>query len=312
MMINQNKAVTFYGQRPMLASQLPAHISGRIYRDLGALQAVGQLYMPASAGAKAVGGIMDKFIGLGMSVVKKSFPALGQVLSFVGDIVDFILTPMGNLMEAMAIGACTYLEEAQALAVLKDMEDNRIGYIEDAFKDCLYAFYRRVGSSGNPVINVKQGRSDVIQGVMGGVLDAFGIGRNAERVAHRVYVKAMGAGAKDWQAAAAVCYGALAGLQTKGFPSGFTIKIKGVDIAKVASSADTSKAMWSLGNDFDAEYFSKLGTPITHDLAWIEEKYKAKSGGAIGDTKDKVGKDSGGGAVPLLALAAAAFLAFRK
>jgi hypothetical protein len=102
-------------------------------------------------------------------------------------------------------------------------------------------------------------------------------------------------------------------LQTKGFPSGFTIKIKGVDIAKVASSADTSKAMWSLGNDFDAEYFSKLGTPITHDLAWIEEKYKAKSGGAIGDTKDKgVKGGGGGGAVPLLALAAAAFLAFRK
>ena len=316
MMLNQNKAVAFYGQRPKLAGQLPAHISGRIHRDLGAVgQALGQLYMPASAGAKAVGGITDKFVSMGMSVVKTAFPALGEVLSFVGDIVDFILTPMGNLMEAMAIGACTYLEEPQAQAVLKDMEDNRTEYIKDAFKDCLYAFYRRVGATGNQVINIKQGRSAAIQAVMGGVIDTFGIGRNAERVAHRMYVKAIGAGAKDWQAAAAVCYGALQGFQTKGFPSGFSVKVAGVNVATVASGADTSKAMFPLGNDFDAGYFSKLGTPIKHDFQWIDEHYKAKSGGAIGDTKDKSGKGGaagGGGAVPLLAIAAAAFLAFKK
>jgi hypothetical protein len=216
-------------------------------------------------------------------------------------------------MEAMAQNVCTYLELPQAQAVLDDMEANRIDYIKDAFMDCLYAFYRRVGSTGKSALDIKEGRSAVIQGAIGGAIDALGIGRNANRVAYRVYTKAMGAGAKDWQAAAAVCASVLTGFQTKGFPSGFTIKIKGVEIAKVGNSADTSKAMFSLGNDFDAAYFSKLGTPIEHSTAWVEKQYKIKSGGVIGDTKIGAGAGGGGGAAtPLLVVAALAFLASRK
>jgi hypothetical protein len=313
MMLNQNKAVSFYGQRPMLASQLPAHVSGRVYRDLGALgQAAAQLYMPASAGAKAVGGIMDGIGKLIKEVVYK-IPLIGQVIEILVDALDLILTPMGALMEGMAIGAATYLEEPQAKAVLDDMEKNRLEYIKDAFYDCFYAFYRRIGSTNNTVLDIKQGRSAAIQGALGAFIDTTNMGRNSNRVANRVYVKAMGAGAKDWQAAAAVCYGLLTGLQTKGFPAGFSVKVKGVNIATVASGADTSKAMWALGNDFDALYFAKLGPKSDkwHSVAWIDEQYKAKSGGAIGDTKDKA-SGGGGGAVPLLALAAAAFLAFKK
>jgi len=313
MMINQNKAVAFYGQRPMLASQLPAHVSGRMYRDLGNVgQALGQLYMPASAGAKAVGGIMDGIGKLIKDVVYK-IPFIGAIVEVLVDALDVILTPMGNLMEGMAIGAATYLEEAAAQAVLDDMQKNRLEYIKDAFFDCFYAFYRRIGSTGKTVLDIKEGRSGAIQAAIGEIIDVGGVGRNANRVANRVYTKAIGAGAKDWQAAAAVCYGLLTGLQTKGFPSGFSVKFKGVNIATVSSGADTSKAMWALGNDFDAAYFSKLGSPIKHDVAWIEAQYKAKSGGAIGDTKDKAGKGGGGGgAVPLLAIAAAAFLALKK
>ena len=317
MMLNQNKAVAFYGQRPMLANQLPAHVSGRVYRDLGALgQAAAQLYMPASAGAKAIGGIMDGIGKLIKEVVYK-IPLIGQVIEMMVDALDLILTPMGSLMEGMAIGAATYLEEPQAKAVLDDMEKNRLEYIKDAFYDCFYAFYRRIGSTNNAVLDVKQGRSGVIQAALGAFIDATKMGRNSNRVANRVYVKATGAAAKDWQAAAAVCYGLLTGLQTKGFPSGFGVKIAGMGVVNVPSGADTSKAMWSLGDDFDALYFAKLGPKSDkwHSVAWIDEQYKAKSGGAIGDTKDKSGKGGaagGGGAVPLLAIAAAAFLAFKK
>lgn len=307
MMINNNSAVHFYGKRPPLYYRLQGQSEATPIHMAGPLKAAGQLYMPGSQGTAAIGSIMDKFVSMGMSVVKTAFPTVGTVLSFVGDIVDFILTPMGNLMEAMATSACTYLELNQAQAVLDDMEANRTDYITDAFKDCLYAFYRRVGSTGKSALDIKEGRSSVIQGVMGGALDALGVGRNADRVANRVYKKAMGAGAKDWQAAAAVCGGLVVGLQTKGFPSGFTINVAGVEIAKVGSSTDTSKAMWALGNDFDKEYFNKLGTPVEHTAAWVEKQYKIRSGGEIGGVK----KSDGGAATPLLVIAALALLANR-
>lgn len=308
MMINNNSAVHFYGKRPPLYYKLQGQSEATPIHLAGPLKAAGQLYMPGSQGSAAIGSIMDKFVSLGMSVVKTAFPTVGNVLSFVGDIADFILTPMGNLMEGMATSACTYLELNQAQAVLDDMEANRLDYITDAFMDCMYAFYRRVGSTGKSALDIKQGRSSVIQGFMGGIIDTLKIGRNSARVAHRVYVKATGAGAKDWQAAAAVCGGLVTGLQTKGFPSGFTIKVAGVDIATVGSSADTSKAMWALGNDFDADYFNKLGTPVEHTAAWVEKQYKIRSGGAIGDVK---AKGDGGAATPLLVIAALALLANR-
>lgn len=320
MIINKSTAGHFYGRRPPLAGQLPAHYGGsssvltdyRIARDLGNVgESVGKLYMPGSAGAKAVGGVMDKFASVGMGVIKTTFPTLGQVLSFVGDALDFVLAPIGNLLEAMAIGACTYLEEKQAMAILSDMENNKVDYIVAAFKDTLYAFYRRIGTTNNKVLDIKEGRDPLIQGALGTALDALGIDRNANRVANRIYSKAVAAGAKDWQAAAAVSYGVTTGFLTKGFPAGFDFKVKGISIAKVGGGSDTQKAMFPLGNDFDAAYFAKLGSPVKHDVAWIDAQYKAKSGGAIGDTKNASDGGGGGGIVPILAIAAAAFLASR-
>jgi hypothetical protein len=273
--------------------------------------------MPGSQGTAAVGGILDQFVTKGMTVLKTAFPVLGNALSFVGDIAKFVLEPMGNLMESMVFGAATYLELPQAEAVIKDMQDNWSSYAKDAFMDFLYAFYRRVGSTGKTVVDLKEGRDPILQGAMGGALDMMGIGRNSNRVANRIYTKAIAAGAKDWQAAAAVCYGLLKGLQIKGFPSGFKLNVKGVDVLTVTGS-DTSKAMWVLGNDFDLLYFAKLGPKSSewHSLAWVEKQYKSKSGGVMGGGADTVrtppaAKTSGGGLFPLLAVAGAAILAMR-
>lgn len=323
MMINKSTAVHFYGQRPPLPHQLPAHYSGH---ELGAIsESAGKIFMPGSAGAAAIGAILDKFGKMGVEAVKMAFPGLGQALEFVGDVADFILTPMGNLIEAMAIGSATYLEMPQAQAVLDDMNKNWADYAKDAFCDFLYALYRRVGSTNNKVIDIREGRSAVLQGIFGGILETLDVGRNSNRVAYRVYTKAMAAGAKDWQAAAAVCYGVLKGLQVPGLDLKDAKKytqIKGVDIVNVNTGPDTNKPIFPLGNDFDALYFSKLG-PLAdkdrHTLAWVDKQYKAKSGGVSGDTKD-TSKSSGGGGgggrpaaggglLPLLALGAVAYFA---
>lgn len=322
MMINQNSAVHFYGRRPTLTHNLPAHHSAH---DLGAIsESIGKLYIPGSAGAAAIGSILDKFGTMGVEVVKQAYPGLGQALEFVGDVADFILTPMGNLVESMAVGSATYLEMAQAQAVLDDMSKNWSDYAKDAFCDFLYALHRRLGSSNNKVIDIKEGRSPVLQGIFGGILDTLGVGRNSNRVANRIYVKAMAAGAKDWQAAAAVCYGVLKGLRIPGLDLKDAKKytsIKGVDIVNVNTGPDATKPIFPLGNDFDALYFSKLG-PLTdkdrHTLAWVDKQYRAKSGGVAGDmSKDggEIRKDTkaqpaaGGGLLPLLALGAVAFFA---
>lgn len=324
MMVNNNSAVHFYGRRPHLAGHLPSHYAGIAplpygpshshAHDLAAAgKAAGQIFMPGSQGSKAIGTLIDKYIGLTMSIIKQAYPALGEALSFVGDIVDFILEPVGNLIESMAFGAATYLEAPQADAVLKDMDANWSSYAKDAFLDCLYAFYRRVGSSGSKAADIKEGRDPIIQSAMGGALDLLGVGRNANRVAYRVYTKAMAAGAKDWQAAAACCFGVLKGLQIKGFPSGFKINIKGADVATV-TGVDSGKAIFPLGNEFDSVYFAKLGTPVVHTLAWVEQQYKIKSGGVVGDaakSAPRTPSNGGGSLFPLLAIAGAAFLATR-
>lgn len=316
MMINQNSAVHFYGQRPMLPHQLPAHYTGQ---DLGAIsESAGKIFMPGSAGAAAIGGIVDKFGKLGLEVLKTGFPLLGQVVEIVGDVVDFILTPVGNLIEAMAVGSATYLEMAQAQIILDDMNKNWDDYARDAFCDWLYAFYRRIGESSNKVVNIKEGRSGAVQAALGFLIDKMDIGRNSNRVAYRIYTKAVDAGAKDWQAAAAVCYGLLTGLQTKGFPAGKTFKVAGIEAVKIGGGPDTGKALWPLGNDFDAVYFSKLGpkSPDWHSVAWVQKQYLAKSGGAIGGTEKDVAKGGGGGsaakgggALPLLLVGALAYFA---
>lgn len=316
MMINQNTAVYHYGRRPALASHLPGHYSGM---DLaGPVQSVTQLYMPGSLGAKAVGNITDQFAALAMKVIKTAFPIAGEIVSKIGDILDLFLKPMGNAMEAFAIGSATYLELPQAEAVLKDMETNRMDYVADIFYDCLYAFYRRIGSTGNMAKDIKEGRSAIIQAALGALFDNVPggpIGRNSNRVANRVYTKAMSAGAKDWQAAAAVCYGVLKGFQTPGFPAKFKYVVKGVTIVEIGGGPDVGKPMFSLGNDFDALYFAKLG-PVTdkdrHTLAWVEKQYLAKSGGQKGGTDSgKKDEGRGGGALPLLAVGALALLASR-
>ena len=309
MMLNQNTAVHFYGKRPPLAHALPAHHVGGVALA-GPSEDIGRIYMPGSTGAKAIGGLVDRVIKIAMSFIKTAFPPLGEALSFVGDIVEFILNPVANELEAMAIGACTYLEEKQAQVILDDMDKNQKDYILDAFKDCVYAFYCRIKSTGNTVKDIKEGRDGILQKVMGGALDALGIGRTPTRVANRIYTKAVAAGAKDWQAAAAVCYGAVVGMQTKGFPVGFKVKVKGVTVATIGSGVDVSKALYAVGSDFDI-YFNKLGTPIERSAAWIDKQYLAKSGGVKGDTDKSGGGRPSGAALPLLAVAAVAFLASR-
>lgn len=323
MMVNRNNAGAFYGHRPWLASQLPSyhgHSSSVLtdYQNLrhpllhGVGESAGKIYMPGAVGAKAVGSLMDKFASVAMGYVKTAFPALGTVLSYVGDALDFVLKPIGNLLEAMALGACTYLEEKQAQAVLDDMNNNKMDYVVEAAKDVLYAFYRRVSATQSQVTNIKEGRDPIIQGAIGLSLDTLKISRTSNRVASRVYNAAIKAGAKDWQAAAAVCYGVLEGFKTEGFPSGFEFKVKGVTIAKVGQGKDAQKPIYSLGSSFDG-YFTKLGTPIERTVDWVNKKYKEKSGGAIGGTGGNGGKSTSGSAsvLPLLAVAALALFSSR-
>ena len=326
-MLNKNTAVHFYGHRPPLAGQMPMHHGGGSsvladYRNqfpsmAGPIQSAARIYMPGTASSKALGSIMDNLVAVAMKAIKAAYPGAGQVLSYIGDVVDFVLEPIANLIEAMVLGSVKYLEEKAATAVLKDIEDNTLSYATDAAKDCLYAFYRRIGSTGNKVKDIKEGRDPILQGAIGGSLDTLGVARNANRVANRIYTKAMASGAKDWEAAAAVCYGVLVGFQIKGFSTNIDYKVKGISIVTIQGSPETAKPQWSLGNDFDSLYFSKLGTPVVHSLEWVEKQYKAKSGGVTGETpKDedegKGGRGQrGGSALPVLAVAAVALLSSR-
>jgi hypothetical protein len=315
MMVNQNNVGSFYGQRPALSSALPGQIA-RVTSN-GTLSGLGteaaKIYIPGSIGTQLVGKTIDKLADKLGQIIQTYYPALGTALYFITDAIAWAIKPTAKYLGAMVGGVVLYCPEVAANKVLDYIDQEKNTLAVDAFKDTLFAFYKRVQSTGGQATDIKQGRDKILGVLIKGVLDTLGVGLTGNRLAAKIYAKAMEAGATDWQAGAAVGYGVVAGLPSIGVPKGFSVKIPLVGTTyTVTGGAQVGAEILSVP-EVATTYLSKLASPPTLTKEWISKAFTAKSGvnrGKIG----KTGKTDGGGAsgaLPLLAAAALAFLASR-
>ena len=322
MMLNKNKAVSFYGTRPVHGHMLDAK-SGMIHpHSVGQLSGLGKealkVYLPGSVGSQLIGGTIDKVADIIGKAISTAFPTLGTALYFVTDAIAWAVKPTGDYLNAMVEGVVTYLPEQTANGVCKWLDENKTDLALEAFKDTMYAFYRRVHTSGAQATDAKQGRDKILGMIMGGILEVLGVGHTASRLADKVAAKAKEIGAEDWQIGAAVGYGMAVGLPSAGFPAnltltipdaikssvignffGDTIKITGSEAGKRILSvvSETQKYLVMLAPNPDMK-----STDATKK--WINVEFTKKSGV---DRDKEMGK-GGGAALPLLAVAALAFL----
>ena len=184
----------------------------------GAGEEIAQIFIPGSVGSGVIGKTVDTLATQVNAVIKQVYPGLGAVLEGVADLVTFMAKPINHLMQAGVQGVVAYLPEAAANAVIKDMQDKPLTWATEAAKDTIAALQVRVGATGNPASDIKQGRDKILAESLGALMSFVGIGATSSRMASRIEGLALAAGARDYQAAAAAAYTMLAGLDLQGIP----------------------------------------------------------------------------------------------
>lgn len=267
-------------------------------------------FIPGSVGAGLVGGVVDS-IGkkvLGKITVKSG--VVGAVLGFMADAAAWMLEQVNWTVKANSDGVIKYLPEASANAVLNDMRAGTGTIFEGALKDALSAIHYRIQPlPGQQATNLKQGRDTILGWIYDHILKAFDVNPEVySRLADRIFTAAKGYGAQDYEAAAAAAYGLLVGTQMPSILPTMGIKkeVYGIEI-KLEGAPDCNKRVSSIPASKLDQYLAMLGPNPQRTTEWIEQAYKAKSGGLIGGgTAAQAGKPAeakaaGGGGLPLLA-----------
>jgi hypothetical protein len=314
MILNQNNAGAFYGQRPPLSHQLTGQQGTQSIHYQGNTSGLGktisQVYMPGAVGSQLIGTFTDKLADkLGMAITT-AFPALGTVLYAIVDFVNWSIEPVGRYMTAMVEGVVTYLPTEAADAVFQYVNDNKVSLAIEVFKDTLYARLKRITPyPASPTKSIQEGRDGALVLLMGFILEKLDVASNADRFANLIYKKATEAGATEWQAGAAIGYGVAVGLTQKGFPKNFSFQVPFTDTAVKLNMGDKAETLMQSVPGELKKWLTLLDKNTPSDLSdtkkvtsWIEEKFKARSG---------VSRKDEGSALPLLA-AALALIAFNK
>ncbi len=337
MMLNKNTAVQFYGRRPVLGRHLPGnnpegHLLSGANLGAGLGTTAATVYLPGSVGSKLLGSTLDKLADRAGQFIQAAFPTLGTILYMVTDAINWAVKPTAAYLDAMTTGVVMYLPDAAANDVCQFINDNKSDLVLDAFKDCVYAFYRRVSPTGAQATDLKTGKDWVVAELVDLVmLQALGVGKTSSRLADKISARAKTLGAEDWQIGAAVGFGIVVGLPSAGFPANLTINLPDALKSTIGSvvgnsiqitGASAGKTMLSVP-DLAAKYLNMLAptTATTPDLtstsattAWIASNFQKKSGvnrsGVISGSA--AAGAAAGSVLPMLAAAAAAFFAFRK
>lgn len=313
MLLNQNNAVAFYGQRPPLAHQLTGQhgTQGMQHATAGLTKTVAQVYMPGAVGSQLLASFGDKLADKIGTVLMAAYPSLGTVLYAIVDFLNWCIEPVGRYMEAMVEGCVTYLPTETADAVFQYVNENKTKLAIEVFKDTLYARQKRIAPyPGSPAKSIKEGRDGVLVTLMEFILSKLDVAPNADRFANLIYNKAIEEGASEWQAGAAIGYGVNVGLRQKGFPKNFSFQVPFTDTqVKLSMGADSESLMQPVPGELK-KFLVLLDKETPTDLndakkvkEWIEKKFQEKSGVKR--------KSDSGSTLPLLA-AVAALAVFNK
>lgn len=280
---------SYVGNTQQLTHQGPPTLEG-----LGTEAA--QAFIPGSIGAGIIGGLVDK----GGTVIKpylnKALPGLGEVLSVLADMAAWIIEQANWTVKSSAEGVITYLPEAQANTVLKAMDDAKGTVFMDALKDAMVAVAYRMKPTGSPATDLKQGRDTILGWLWEKVLSLMGADLNVtSRLADFIYQKAVAAGAKPYEAAAAAGYAQMVGTRMPSIvpQKGTNKDVYGVPI-KLPGAVDGNKRISSVPAGTIDKYLAMVGPNPKREEAWLEQAFKVKSGGLVGNsTAAAAGKPPG-------------------
>lgn len=279
---------SYVGNTQQLTHQGPPTLEG-----LGTEAA--QAFIPGSVGAGIIGGLVDK----GGTVIKpylnKALPGLGEVLNVLADVVAWVVEQANWVVRCGAEGVITYLPEAQANSVLAAMNDAKGTVFMDALKDALVAVYFRISPTNSKATDLKQGRDWLLCTVWEKVLGATGTDTKVtSRLADFIYTKAVAAGAKPYEAAAAAGYAQMVGTRVPSIlPKGGLKDVLGLGIP-IPGAVDGNKRISSVPAGTIDKYLAMVGPNPKREEAWLEQAFKVKSGGLVGNsTAAAAGKPPG-------------------
>lgn len=292
---------------PLAQFRMPQHPT---LEGLGVQAA--QAFIPGSVGAGLVGGLVDKAGTVIKPYLNKVLPGLGEALNVIADMAAWVIEQANWIVKCGAEGVITYLPEAQANSVLKAMDTEKATVFMDALKDAMVAVSYRMKTTGSPATDLKQGRDWLLSVVTDKLLSVVGADTKVtSRLADYIYKKAIAAGAKDYEAAAAAGYTQMVGTRMPSIvpQSGTKKEVFGINL-DIPGAVDGNKRVSSVPAGSIDTYLAKVGPNPKREEAWLEQAFKAKSGGLVGGgTAAEAGKPAGsdkaaGGGLPVLPLVA--------
>jgi hypothetical protein len=280
---------SYVGNTQQLTHQGPPTLEG-----LGTQAATA--FIPGSVGAGIVGSLVDKAGTVIKPKLNQALPGLGEVLEVIADMAAWIVEQANWVVKSSAEGVITYLPEAQANAVLKAMDDNKAVVFTDALKDAMVAVAYRMKPTGSPATDLKQGRDTILGWLWEKVLSATGADLSVtNRLSFFIYQKALAAGAKPYEAAAAAGYAQMVGTRMPSIvpQKGTNKDVFGVPI-KLPGAVDGNKRVSSVPAGTIDTYLAMVGPNPKREEAWLEQAFKVKSGGLLGNsTAAAAGKPPG-------------------
>lgn len=281
---------SYYGNSWALTNQGQPLLGG-----LGAEAA--QAFIPGSIGAGIIGGLVDKAGTAIKPKLEALLPGLGEVLNVIADMAAWVLEQANWIVKSAAEGVITYLPEAQANSVLKAMDDAKATVFMDALKDAMVAVTYRMKPTGSPATDMKQGRDYLLGMVTDKLLSVIGADTKVtSRLADFIYQKAIAAGAKDYEAAAAAGYTQMVGTRMPSIVPTAGIKgksIAGVPLPPLAGAVDSNKRICSIPAGTIDKYLAMVGPNPQRTEAWLEQAFKVKSGGLVGNSTAAAAGKSG-------------------